>query len=33
MIVNSSAQELGNSNWIPDLGAYFHVTGESQNIQ
>ena len=33
MIANSFAQEPDNSSWIPDSGASFHVTGNSQNIQ
>ena len=33
MIANSHFQPGPNSTWIPDSGASFHVTGESQNIQ
>jgi len=33
MLVNSKNQDPNSTIWIPDSGASFHVTGESQNIQ
>jgi len=33
LLTNSVVQENGNSTWIPNSGASFHVTGNSQNIQ
>jgi len=33
MILNSENQDLNLTTWIPDSGASFHVTRESQNIQ
>jgi len=33
MIANSSAQEPGNSSWIPDSEMSFQVIGDYQNIQ
>ena len=33
LLTNSVGQENDNSTWIPDSGASFHVTGDSQNIQ
>ena len=33
MLVNSENQDPNSTTWIPDSGASFHVTGESENIQ
>ena len=33
MLVDSENQDPNSTTWIPDSGASFHVTGESQNIQ
>ena len=33
MILNSENQDPNLTTWIPDSGASFHATGESQNIQ
>jgi len=33
MLVNSENQDPNSTTWIPDSGASFHVTEESQNIQ
>lgn len=33
MLLQSTSPDKGKSSWIPDLGASFHVTGESLNIK